>query len=429
MVDGCVGLIKTLFAMRLLGPELLGVMAVITGVNSAVLNFVDIRLFDLTTRLYFRKAPETGGDERRYRAGVIQAGTLIQLGLAALFFVAGLLVTRAVIHLFTAMPVRFEWILACAAAISLQYMGSHFDYLQRFSERFTLMGAWQIVSSITGACVFLAFLFAFGGLEGYFYGLFFSACVRVGITAAISVFIWVRHDMLPVFSRLRREAFNAFQEHLRFLFYGNVLGYVKLGHRSLDVLAVGYFCDNRTTGLYKFARTLTDGLYLLFDAANKVYQPRLMALLTANALSEYRRTAQKILMTTGLITGLLLALELPFMPLVNRYVLANKYAGAEGLVLLLTLPFFFVVGIHLWAWPVYLVHKDLIGRFTLATGIGVIAQHAGGICLFLLFGSAWAFGVGYVLYYVVGYMFVLLHMKSYLAAPLTPDGLKRVATV
>ena len=47
---------------------------------------------------------------------------------------------------------------------------------------------------------------------------------------------------------------------LRFVAAGNLLGYVKLLHRSADVLLVAAFCGDRGTGIYKLARSITDAL-------------------------------------------------------------------------------------------------------------------------------------------------------------------------
>lgn len=401
VVASGLGFVQGIISARLLGAEAFGVIAVIAATNATVLNFLDVRLIDLASKLYYRFKADNLGEVRAYRASVLEvclAGNgLISFSLS----IVGLLANIAFIHVFTTTPVRVEWLVAQSLVLAMSNWANTFDYLQRFSGRFYLMGTWRLINRILYVAVFLAILLASPNLDGYYSGAFAATALGLVMTVGLSVFIWLRYDRLPLLRKGMWQSLADYRRDFRFLFFGNLLGYVKMLQRGSDVLIVGLFADDRITGLYRLARSLTDSFYVLFDAMNQVYLPRFMELLSQRAHAEYRRLARRLLVySTGFTLAALIA-EIVAMPLLMQTVLANRFAGAEGAIAVMTIPFVFVTGMYIWMWPMY-VYSGRIARYTAYSFLACLAQYAVMIGLFLVLpATPVAAALGYLAHYLV----------------------------
>lgn len=390
---------------RWMGSAAYGVMGILSAVNSTVLNFVDLRLNDVMAKLYFGKEPPEGTSTESFRASLIQSSLVCYGILSLAFLVIGFAVTYAFSRFFTATEIRLQWALASALGTSITYFVNPIGYMLRLAGRFYLLG-WQVMagglisSGIMVSCVFLS-----KDLDGYYAGYLCSNLVGAGIAIAVSLTVWIRIDGLPVLSRLDLSALRWIKEHSGLLFWGNLMGYTKLGHRAADVLLVGLFCDDRLTGLYKLARTLTDRLYILFDALNQVYFPSLLGALAKGQTEAFRRQARRLLLGAAGLTLAFLAGELLLLPFFSEAVLKGKFQGVEPAIMVLTLPFFLQTGLYIWTWPLVLQH-NLADRFTLYSGIALLIQYAFSISVFKSSQSLWAFTGGYLAFYVMLYLLV-----------------------
>lgn len=245
VVASGLGFVQGIISARLLGAEAFGVIAVIAATNATVLNFLDVRLIDLASKLYYRFKTDNPGDVRAYRASVLEiclAGNgLISFSLS----IVGLLANIAFIRVFTATPVRMEWLVAQSLVLAMSNWANTFDYLQRFSGRFYLMGTWRLINRILYVAVFLAILLASPNLDGYYSGAFAATALGLVMTVGLSVFIWLRYDRLPLLRKGMWQSLADYRRDFRFLFFGNLLGYVKMLQRGSDVLIVGLFADDR----------------------------------------------------------------------------------------------------------------------------------------------------------------------------------------
>lgn len=399
------GFVQGIINARLLGPEVYGIIAVVAGINAVTLNFVDIRLTDLAGKLYYEANLPDGVDRRIYQASVLQI-CLLGNGFISVFFATlSFSINLLTIGFFTDTPVLTWWIVAQVTTLGLTNWASTFYYLLRFSGRFFLMGSWKMVSQVGGTVIFLIPLFYWRDLNGYYLGKLASACFGISINCALATYIWKRHEKFRLFGTGILTAWRFYRQEGAFLFYGNLLGYTKLLHRAGDVLLVGYFTDDRNTGLYKLARSLTDNLYIIFDALNQVYLPYLLQLLARQAYQEYRRLARRLVTTIGLLTSVGLIFELLCLPWFIRFVLTDRFIGIEGSIVVLTLPFFLVTGIHLWVWPVF-VHSGQLGLYTALNYLACLAQYGLAVLWFYLFessaiGAAWGY-LAYELLLVFG---------------------------
>ncbi|MGB0384226.1 MAG: lipopolysaccharide biosynthesis protein [Ardenticatenaceae bacterium] len=416
------GFVQGIVTARILGPEPYGIIAVIAGVNITVLNFLDIRLVDLAGKLYYRSELPNDVEQRAYQSSILQV-CLIGNGIISLFLCSlGGFVSWLTIHWFTASYVRWEWLLAHAVVLALTNWTNTFAYLQRFSGKFYLMGTWKLITQVITISTFLPIIILYGNLDGYYTAQVTVSSIATLMTIGLSLFIWRKYEGFTLLNRQMFLSLPDYWHNLRFLFFGNLLGYTKLFHRAADVLLIGYFSDDRTTGLYKFARSLTDSLYILFDALNQVYLPRFLELLAQRAHVEYRQLATRLLIGTGLFTVALIAIEGLLLPWVIKIALANRFAGVEGAVMVLTLPFFFVAGIYIWVWPIF-IHFGQLGKYTIFNYLACLAQYSLVILLFFVFEpTASQAALGYLVYYLVlmpGALF-LVHRKKREVLPNLP---------
>jgi len=401
VLSSALGFVQGTIIARGLGPDSYGVVAVIAATNTTVLNFLDVRLADLAGKLYYRPSQASITELKAYRASVLQVclvgNGLISLCLCMLGFLANL----ALIRTLTTAPVRIQWLLAQSLSLAFSNWASSFDYLQRFSGRFYLMGSWRLVARLFGVGLFLVVFLRGSDLDSYYCALLMSTGLSLAMAVCVSALIWLKYERLPLLRQGLKLAWPDYRRESRFLFFGNLLGYVKMLHRGSDVMVVSLFADDRVTGLYKLARSLTDVLYIFFDALNQVYYPRFMELLAQRAVAEYRRLASRLLVAGGGFTLLLLLGETFLLSSVLRFLLANRFAGTEGAIMIMTVPFLFVMGIQIWLWPPF-VHSGALGRYIVYSFLGCFAQYAVIVGLSLrVQPSPTAAAAGYVAYYCV----------------------------
>jgi O-antigen/teichoic acid export membrane protein len=401
IVSAGLAFVRGIIVARALVPAELGVVGIIAAINATVLNLLDVRLVDLASKLYYKKVGASEADQRGYRAGVlvlcILGNALVSLGLAA----AGVFVGKLAIGLFTASPISDWWLVAQSGTLALDSLSSTVNYLQRLTGRFHLFGSIRLGTQIAALLLFVTLLLPEGGVSAYFLASFIRALFAFGITMLGTWFAWSKLDNLQLRASAIRSAFADYRIHTRYLFYGNLLGYTKLVHRTADTLIVGLFADDRTTGLYKFARSLTDGLYGIFDAISQVYQPRFLELLAEGRRELYRLFSARLVRFAAVFTVALLALEALLLQPLLLAVFGQRYLGSEVGIAILTVPFFFVTGIYTWLWPVFVYTGDL-RSYTVASVAAATAQVVVMVGLLLSGGQSVADGAfGYLAHYLI----------------------------
>jgi O-antigen/teichoic acid export membrane protein len=401
LVCAAIGAAQGLAVVRLLGPDGYGAAAVLVALTAVATNLIDVRLTDLVSNLYYSPAATDDGKGAAHRASVLRLGIglyavsalLIALTSAALMFVAARRLSA------TAFLPQWFWMAALAQGVS--YFGSFFVFIQRFVASARRMAALQVASALMNAGAMIALVALHRTIGGYTTGLLLSA-VAIAIANTALTVRSIGRAGIPLLASGTSAVLDR-KVVLQFIAAGNVLGYVKLLHRSADVLLVAFFCSDRDTGIYKLARSMTDALYAISEAIGRIYQPRLLTLLRDGDHAEYRRLARSMTATAAAVTGAALAGVLLVVP---RMALILGWREMPGLTLataVLTLPFFFVAGLQAWIWPAF-VSMGRLGRCTLWGCVAVVmGQYTIGPLLVYSTGSAnpaW-FGVGYLSFYVI----------------------------
>jgi O-antigen/teichoic acid export membrane protein len=275
--------------------------------------------------------------------------------------------------------------------------------LLRLTERLSLVAGWRIGAQVVSAVAIIAAVATTGTVGGYYAGAAIAALVQVPAAAVVSAVVW-RRIGVPLLMRGNFSiALTRYLGELRFLVHGGVMGYAKMLHRGADVLLVAWVTPDAATGVYRLARQLSDGLYVVFDAVSQVYGPRLLSLLADGRASEFRRIARRAVMSALLATALVELAVLLGTPVLQDVVLTGQYEGLAAPLALLVLPFAIVLGVHLWLWTI-LVHLGRLDVLVVPAVVSAIAQTA-----FIVFavprlgdGPAWA-ALAYVMYYFTAY--------------------------
>jgi O-antigen/teichoic acid export membrane protein len=401
VVSAGIGFLAGAYIARVLGPDRLGVTAVISGINTSIVAFIDVRLNDVAARAFYQAEGMEPEHVPGYQAGVLWLAVLgtglLAGGMALLSALAG----NSFVHFFTGTPVASWWLPAGAATIALSTIASTLGFLWRFSGAFYEIGTWRVVSQLANAGVVVLMITQMPDINGMYLANLTSGLIGLILSGVFSWHLWARRVRLPLWRPAWRPAYDAYRQSWRMLFYGNLLSYAKLFQRSADVLLVGLFTNDRETGLYKLSRSLIDtGLAILQDALYQVYYPAFLGIFARRAAEEYRRLSKRLLGVSSLITVALLAGESLLLPVFIRLVFGPAYAGAEWPMMILTATFVFIVGFYPWLWAIFTGAGELRG-YTVAVFVAVIVQYAAALALFALVGpSAWAAMIGVFAYYV-----------------------------
>jgi O-antigen/teichoic acid export membrane protein len=425
LFGAAIGFMSGMLTARWLDAGAYGVLGVLAAINSTALNFVDLRLQDVMAKLYFRKDLQNSSEQADFRASLIQSSLICYGGLSFFFLLLGTVANFLLPKFFTETEIRWTWILASAAGMSITYFINPIGQILRLTGRFRLLGWRSMAGSVLSSGIMVFCVYLNKDLNGYYLGFILSNCAGAVFAISVALVVWVKLDKLPILRKLDLSALKAIRGQSRFLMWGNLLGYIKLGHRSADVLLVGYFCDDNMTGLYKFARMLTDKLNMFFDSMNQVYFPTYMQMLSQGAFTAYRRLATKMLFAVLVFTAVVLAAEYLLLPHFVTLVLKGKFAGVEPLILIMTVPFFFGAGMYIWMWPLVL-HFNLAGRFTFFCGLAVLCQYGLGVALFAVSDKVESFPAGYLGYYVLMVFLtgIMVHGKIPAAVPF-PRGSRK----
>jgi O-antigen/teichoic acid export membrane protein len=396
---GCalVALAQGIFVARELGPSSLAIIGVLASGLTLVANFLDVRPTDLASKFFYQE------HDGASRAGVLQVCILLNVAVGlctlALGSVAALVAGHIVLERDPALGVVFAQALVTSAAL---VSGTPVALL-RLTERLGIIAAWRIGAQVLVTAAVVVAVSVDDTVEAYYIGATTSALLLLPAAAVVSVLTWRRAGVDLLSRPSVPAAWRRYRSELRFLVHGSVMGYGKMVHRSADVLLVALVTSDATTGVYRLARQLTDGLYVVFDAVSQVYSPRLLSLLADRRLVEFRQVSRRLLVGAASVTALAEVAVLAGLPIVRDTVLAGQYDGLVLPVALLVLPFGISTGVHIWLWAA-LIDLGRLGVLVAPAVVGAVAQVAMLLLLVPPLGrsAGWS-AAAYVLYYLVAY--------------------------
>ncbi|MEK6210324.1 MAG: oligosaccharide flippase family protein [Pseudomonadota bacterium] len=408
------GVATGLVVVRQLGPENFGLVGVVIAIMSVAANLLDFRIYDLLSRMIYGLPIDTP-HRVQTAIGIVRTGLMLQSVLSLVIGCAGVAAALILLHLFIDQTATLTVLLAFAAAEAFSTLGGVLGFLQRFARRALAMASVQVgIAAMRAAIVCFAVLHE-NSVEAYAKAVVISSALSAMVNALFLLSLALRHASFAEIFRLEMSNISRFATELRFVAFANLSGYGKLLHRSVDVLVVGYFCSDGETGVYKFARSLTDTLYILYDAMYKAFQADMLAWLTRNAGESYRVFAKRLALTAAGGTLVVLAAEYWMLPPVLELIVGDRYLPAIPTILWLSVPVFFIFGIQFWLWPILVFHGRLSAYSGLQIMSVVLVQYGLPLVLFSITGAAspWLFALGYACSYVTVYVpLYLLERKA-----------------
>jgi len=154
----------------------------------------------------------------------------------------------------------------------------------RRMRAFAVFQALRFIFILAAVCAILA-----AGLPGekLAFSLTVSECLLF-LILIVYVNIWV--FPLKFSSRVK----TWFAEHLSFGFRGFFSGFLSEMNTRVDLLMLGYFCDDETVGIYSFAALLAEGLAQLPLVIRRNVDPILGRCFAENDNAKMKRAVQKV---------------------------------------------------------------------------------------------------------------------------------------
>jgi O-antigen/teichoic acid export membrane protein len=310
------------------------------------------------------------------------------------------------LHLFIDQPATISILIAFAAAEAFSSLGGPFEFLQRFARRPMAMASVQVIASVVRASIICVAVLHDGSLQTYAYAVLTASALSASINAMFLLALALRYTSWASIFQTDLSYIPRFAKEVRFLVIANLSGYGKLFHRTFDVLLVGYVCSDRETGLYKFARSLTDALYIVYDATNKAFQADMFAWLARAAADAYRTFALRLALIASGATALVLGGAYYLLPSLLEVIVGDAYLQAINAILWLCIPVFFIFGIQLWMWPILVVNNRLAVYAGLHVASVAIFQYLLSLTVVSTAGVATAsvFALGYACVYPATYI-------------------------
>ena len=378
-VCAILGLAQFAYTLAILRPVDFAVIGVLAAIGGVMTGLLDLKLADLTTRLFF--AVPKSEPERR---GALLAASLVlhvAMGLAASALAYGAAILAAP-RLLTAAP-ELWWIAVMATRLGSVYPMAALTTFLRLLGAFQVSGWFRLATQTASTAITIVALSISPDLTGYFAGAA-AVTVLTLVTAMATAALHVRGVLgSPLVYMPRSGAFRAFFASGFFLAGGSLAGVSKLLSRSCDTLIVASFGNDTLTGLYRVARQGYDTLAGVTDAVHQFYTPTIVDCVTRGRWAEFRKHRNRLmLMGLAAVLGAVLGSWYVLRPLATTYY--PQYSPALTAFEIFAPLLFVTLGIHGWLWPA-LVASGRIWCFGVLGILGALVQ-LGALALLTRFG-------------------------------------------
>lgn len=313
-------LVTLILVARMLGPEGLGQVAVITAFVGVIGKLVNFR--PVQAMIYYGVNARSEGDQFGY-SRIISLGILVDVISAALGF--------AVIFFFTDLFITLGWadaglkplILINAFTILFNVSGASEAVLQIYAR----FGAIAIGKFLTGLSTLVFMVGSFmidGGLSQAVIS-YTAGSIAGNLVLASAAIYSLRRDGVSFIAPLPlRSMSDRFPGVWGFLLTTNLNSSIRLASREADILVVDVVLGSTATGVYRAAKSFSRVVELVIQPLATVIFPMLSQNIAVN---EYVR-ARSVAMRGSVIIGIL-ALGLWFLCLLLGPTLIDLTIGSE----------------------------------------------------------------------------------------------------
>ncbi len=403
-----VGLVNALS----LGPERLGVTAIIAALCISVSSLLNFRIEDAIASVFYDTKDEKQVESQQ--AFYLFEGALLAFLQALVTVVASLILGTVCIPFFTDHDASVWWIAAYSMGNGALSFTSVLIYLLRFSGKYVTIGYTRLLQSFICGGFFLVMVPLQRTLSSYFIAYCTGAVISTGFI--VLIYLRVYKHSAQVITLKKTTRFKSIRPLGKMLISGNFFSYSQLLHKTADSLVVAYFCSDAVTGMYRIMRSLIHCLGLFYDAIGQVSMPYLLQLLEKRKVFLFWQFTRKTVVAVSLLTTLLLMGQFLVFPAFIAHVLGSSYGGIEIPTMLMSLSLLVTLGMQLWAWPVFLWKKSMnrLAQFNLAAAFLHLFTSA---LLYTLYpDSLWpgtlAFLINYIFLAPMYLWYVRKHVKS-----------------
>lgn len=412
--SAALNLLQSIVVTRALGVENFGIVGLVVSVGMLVLCFVDFRIYDVTSKLYL-------ADKERApleRLNILHIGAVIQLLVAIVAFILSVMCSHFMLPYLTTKTLSLGQLLILCVVSAWNYFCGYFTSVQRLSGRVVDMSLYQLLATASGVAALSTAISTTQGIDGYCSAVLLSSLVS-GVIILFAYLRLFRVSSLRYFlpALLVNDARRVMSER-RVLLYSNLLGYLKLLSRAGDTLVVGALCNDFYTGLYRFARSLTDSLSLFYEISVKFYQPLFLKASTEGNSEKFKKFARAVLHAAIGLGLIIVAAELCFLDTILKFFFAPGFSESWSMIVTLSFPIIFAVGVNLWLWPL-LISSGKLKFYTLVSFLATILLQYAIPALFQFMWNredAFLFALGYTVSFAVTFGVCLLWVRRELPA-------------
>ena len=368
IVCAALGLAQFAYSIAVLKPTDFAIIGVLAALAGVVTGLIDVKLGDLTSKLYFAIPKE----KRTERAAQLSASLALHVavGLVAtcLITLAGALLAPRLLE----QPVERWWLGALAVRIGLGYPLAAFYLFPRLVGDFRAAGRVRPAAQTVATLLTIAVLISTPSLDGYFAGSLLGAAVSTLIALVMSSRCSERALAATI---LRAPPVAAVRAHLgsvTFLASTWLLGAARVLTNACDTLLVAALTTDTTAGLYRIARQAYDSLAALTDAVHQFYTPTIVECLSRDRWQDFNKHRRRLLIMGAIVTsGTLLLSREVLRPLARASY--PQYSAALPAFDVFAGLFLLTISIHGWLWPM-LVASNQVSLMSVLALAGGVAQ-------------------------------------------------------
>jgi O-antigen/teichoic acid export membrane protein len=362
------GLAQFGYSLAVLKPADFAVIGVLVAISGVVTGLLDVKLGDLTSKLYFAVPKEDGSQRAEILAASLCLHVAAGLIATVLIMLAGALLAS---RLLERSPEGW-WMGALAIRIGLGYPLAAFNLFPRLVGDYFAAGRLRLVTQLVVTLFTIAVLIGEPNLNGYFAG----ALVGAGVSTAIALIVSCGHAEralgAPILRLAPSTAMRAHLGSVTFLTSTWFMGAAKVLSSACDTLLVAALTSDTTAGLYRIARQAYDSLSGLAEAVHQFYTPTIVDCLSRGRWPEFNKHRRRLMVIGAIVAFGTLALSWHVLrPL--AHIDYPQYSAALPAFEVLAGLFLVTLGVHGWLWPL-LVVSNRVRSMSIMAFAGAVAQ-------------------------------------------------------
>lgn len=389
-------LVQSVIVVRILGPELYGVVALAMSFPDLIFSFFDARSYETTIK-YLGEFREN----RDKALAVCSFGYIVDIVIASL----SLIVVLIGLPFFSATVLHRNDLNTLVIVYALSYFfqaGVSTPYALLASlKRFSHIAVLNMISAIAKTVAIIGLVIAGWGVKGVLIGNAFGNCFR-GFAFALTGVLLSYHLWSRVWIWPREHLSGCWQEIFRFMIANDLSSTFNMVFTRLDVIILGYLCPAVEVGFYKLGRNIANMAYLVAVPLHLVTYAELTSRVTDMSHLGVKRLVRRFIVNFSVPISIAAIIGCLFvLPLIVPFFFGNDVRPGVPTVQALCLSSCFIVALF-WVRPLYLsagfVQWWLVG--TLVVDAIFILCGALAAQLFASFGMALAFLITTTIFYL-----------------------------